>query len=84
MTNAELEDVVSNLYQLSVLQGRMLAAQRAMIDALMLVANIDAPPLLREINELSEELQHKMRDQLKDRFVLDSDITISDASRLGR
>ena len=71
MTNAELEDVVSNLYQLSVLQGRMLATHRVMIDALLVIANIDAPPLLREINELSEELQHTVRDQLKDRFVTD-------------
>ena len=71
MTNSELEGIVANLYDLSILQGRMLAAHRAMIDALLVVAGIEAPPLLREINELSEELQHTVRDQLKDRFVPD-------------
>ena len=68
MTNAELEEVLVNLHQLSILQGRMLAAQRAMIDALLVGTGIEAPPLLRIINEESEVLQHALRDQLSARL----------------
>jgi hypothetical protein len=65
MTNSELEGIVANLYDLSILQGRMLAAHRAMIDALLVGTGIEAPLLLRSINEESEVLQRAIRDQLQ-------------------
>jgi len=68
MTNAELEEILANLYELSMLQGRMLASHRALIDGLLVGTGVEAPLLLRKINEESEVLHRLIREQLRDRL----------------